>query len=53
MFSSVYARHDGLPLYGTGLIWTTPQDLTEDAIREAEQITWEAAGSPPDSEVTS
>ena len=43
MASAIYVRHDGLPLHSAGLIWSTPADLIDDVIREAEQITWEAA----------
>jgi hypothetical protein len=46
MASAIYVRHDGLPLHSTGLIWTTSKDLIDDVIREAEQITCEAAGCP-------
>jgi hypothetical protein len=42
MASALYVRHDGLPLHSTGLIWTTPKDLIDDVIQEAEKITWEA-----------
>ena len=46
MASAIYVRHDGLPLHSTGLIWTTSEDLIHGVIREAEQITCEAAGCP-------
>lgn len=46
MASAIYVRHDGLPLHSTGLIWTTSDDLIDDVIRAAEQITCEAAGCP-------
>jgi hypothetical protein len=44
MASAIYVRHDGLPLHSTGLIWTTSEDLIDDVIRAAEQLTCEAAG---------